>query len=126
MSNKSAHAPYTIRTDVKYPAMTKFDIADVIAANTDKWFNQTLVQVNDSVLRLGLLNGEFHWHKHDREDELFYVLDGALLLDIGDETHELTPGQGFVVPKGVMHRTRAPRPVKVLMMALAGVVPTGD
>lgn len=126
MRREASATSYTIKTDVKYPAMTKFDIADVIAANTDKWFNQTLVQVNDSVVRLGLLNGEFHWHKHEREDELFYVLDGVLLLDIGDQTHELAAGQGFVVPKGVMHRTRAPKPVKVLMMARAGVVPTGD
>ena len=117
---------YNIRTDVKYPAMAKFDIADVIAQNTDPWFNQTLVQVNDSVVRLGLLHGEFHWHKHDNEDELFFVLDGELLLDIDDTTHVLRAGQGFTVTKGVRHRTRAPTPVKVLMMALAGVVPTGD
>ena len=118
--------PYNIRTDIKYPAMTKFDIADVITENNDPWFNQTLVKVNDSVVRLGLLHGEFHWHKHDNEDELFYVLKGELMLDIGEETHALSKGQGFVVPKGVMHRTRAPEPVEVLMMALAGVIPTGD
>ena len=117
---------YNIRTDIKYASMTKFDIADVIEANTDPWFNQTLVEVNDSVVRLGLLHGEFHWHKHDTEDELFYVLDGRLLLDVEDTTHELSPGQGFTVTRGVRHRTRAPEPVKVLMFARAGVVPTGD
>ncbi len=122
----SEQTNYNIRTDVKYPALTKFDIADVIGANTDKWFNQTLVEVNDSVVRLGVLDGEFHFHKHDDEDELFYVVDGTLLLDVGGETHELTTGQGYVVPKGVVHRTRAPEKVVVLMMASAGVVPTGD
>ena len=117
---------YNIKTDVKYPPLSKFDIKDVIDANMDKWFNQTLVQINDSVLRLGVLEGEFHFHKHDDEDELFYVVEGNLLLDVDDETHELGPGQGFVVPKGVVHRTRAPSRVVVLMAASAGVVPTGD
>lgn len=122
----STQTNYNIRTDVKYPAMTKFDIADVIGANKDKWFNQTLVEVNDSVVRLGVLEGEFHFHRHDDEDELFYVVDGKLLLDVDGETHELSSGQGYVVPKGVVHRTRAPEKVIVLMMALAGVKPTGD
>ncbi len=122
----SARTVYKINSDVKYPPMTKFDIKDVIDANREKWFNQTLVQVNDSVLRLGVLEGEFHFHKHDNEDELFYVVDGTLLLDIENETHELGPGQGFVVPKGVIHRTRAPSRVTVLMMASSGVTPTGD
>lgn len=117
---------YNIRTDVKFPALVKFDIQDVIDACEDKWFNQTLVKVNDSVLRLGVLEGEFHWHKHDEEDELFYVVDGKLLIDVKEETHELRSGQGYVVPKGVMHRTRAPERVVVLMMASSGVTPTGD
>jgi len=117
---------YNINTDVKYSAMTKFDIADVIEANDDKWFNQTLVKVNDSVVRLGLLEGEFHFHKHDDEDELFYIVEGSLFLDVEDQTHELTAGQGFVVPKGMIHRTRTTNRAVVLMTALAGVVPTGD
>lgn len=117
---------YHIHTDIKYPQGTPFDIADVIEANDEPWFNQTLVQVNDSVVRLGLLHGEFHWHQHDNEDECFFILSGTLLLDIGEQTHELGPGQGFVVPKATLHRTRAPEPVQVLMIALAGVVPTGD
>jgi len=117
---------YNIKTDVKYPPLAKLDIKDVIEANADKWFNQTLVKINDSVLRLGVLEGEFHFHKHDEEDELFYVIEGNLLLDVDDETHELGPGQGFVVPKGAIHRTRAPSRVVVLMAASAGVVPTGD
>lgn len=123
MNEKTA---YNIKTDVKYPSLTKFDIKDVIDANKDKWFNQTLVQVNDSVVRLGVLEGEFHWHKHDDEDELFYVLEGSLKLDLEGATHDLGPGQGYVVPKGVMHRTRAAERVIVLMIASSGVEPTGD
>ena len=122
----SEPSKYNIKTDVKFPHLTKFDIADVLAANKDKWFNQTLVEVNESVLRLGRLEGEFHWHKHDNEDELFFVVEGRLFLDVGEETHELAAGQGYAVPKGVMHRTRAPQPAVVLMMASSGVKPTGD
>ena len=117
---------YNIKTDIKYPQNTKFDINDVISANKDKWFNQTLVKINDSVLRLGVFEGEFHFHKHDDEDELFYVVDGELFLDVEDETFKLTAGQGYVVPKGVMHRTRSPGKTVVLMAASDGVVPTGD
>ena len=117
---------YNINTDVKYPHLTKFDIKDVIDANKDKWFNQTLVQINDSVVRLGVLEGEFHWHKHDEEDELFYVVDGSFEIDVGEETHTFTAGQGYVVPRGVMHRTRAPSRTVVLMMASSEVKPTGD
>jgi len=122
----SEQTKYAIKTGVKYPSLVKFDIADVIAENSEKWFNQTLVKINDSVVRLGVLEGEFHFHKHDEEDEFFFVLEGELLLDIGDETHALGPGQGYVVPKGVVHRTRAPSRVVVVMMASAGVTPTGD
>jgi mannose-6-phosphate isomerase-like protein (cupin superfamily) len=117
---------YTIKTDVRYPPMSKFDIKDVIAENRDKWFNQTLVAVNDTVLRLGVLEGEFHWHKHDNEDELFFVVDGNLLIDLEGRTHVLEAGQGIVVSKGVMHRTRAPMRTVVLMAARTGVKPTGD
>ncbi len=123
MSNKTT---YSIKTDIRFSPMEKFDIQDVVDANTDTWFNQTLVRINDSVLRLGVLEGEFHFHKHDNEDELFYVVEGNLLLDVEDQTHALGPGQGFVVPKGVVHRTRAPSRVVVLMTACADVVPVGD
>ena len=106
-----------IMTDIKYPQNTKFDINDVINANKDDRFNQTLVKINDSVLRLGVFEGSFQFHKHDDEDELFYVVDGELFLDVEDKTITLTPGQGYVVPKGVLHRTRSPNKTVVLMTA---------
>jgi mannose-6-phosphate isomerase-like protein (cupin superfamily) len=80
------------------------------------WYNQTLCKVNDSVVRLGVVHGEYHWHKHDQDDEVFYVVDGRLLIDLEDRTVELSPRQGFVVPKGVMHRTRAQRRTVILMV----------
>ena len=117
---------YKINLDVRFQPLEAFDVGTIVAATTDPWFNQTLCEVNDSVLRLGVLQGEFHWHKHDREDELFYVVDGTLFIDLEDRTVELGPKQGITVPKGVMHRPRAPEKVVVLMMESKGVVPTGD
>jgi mannose-6-phosphate isomerase-like protein (cupin superfamily) len=117
---------YDIRLDEKYEALTKVDIPAEIATN-EPWFNQTLTRVNDSVVRLGIIEGEFHWHKHDEEDEFFLVLEGELLIDIEEgETISLTPHEGFTVPKGVVHRTRAPGRTAILMVEGAGVVPTGD
>src|SRR6058998_1233261 len=87
---------------------------------------QTLCQVNDSVVRIGVVEGEYHWHKHDDDDEFFYVADGCLLIDLEGRTVELHPGQGMVVPKGVMHRTRAPRRTVILMVENKGIVPTGN
>ena len=118
--------PYVTRLDVKYPPLTVVDVPAMVAACTDSWFNQTLCQVNDSVARLGILQGEYHWHKHDRDDEFFFVLDGHLLIDLEGETIDLAPWQGYVVPKGITHRTRAPEKVIVLMVETADVVPTGD
>jgi mannose-6-phosphate isomerase-like protein (cupin superfamily) len=91
-----------------------------------KWYNQTLCQVNGSVVRLGVFEGEYHWHKHDEEDEFFYVVEGQLLIDLEGRTVSLSPRQGFVVPKTVMHRTRAPERTVVLMVENAGIVPTGS
>ncbi|HSY58015.1 MAG TPA: cupin domain-containing protein, partial [Terriglobales bacterium] len=91
-----------------------------------KWYNQTLCKVNDCVVRLGIMQGEFHWHKHDNEDEFFYVVDGRFLIDLEDRTVELMPKQGFTVPRGVVHRTRAPEKTVILMIEGAGVVPTGS
>jgi mannose-6-phosphate isomerase-like protein (cupin superfamily) len=91
-----------------------------------KWFNQTLCKVNDSVVRVGIIEGEYHWHKHDEDDEFFYVVEGKLLIDLEDRIVELSPRQGFVVPKGVVHRTRAPQRTVILMVENAGIIPTGN
>jgi len=102
------------------------DVSDILAEQVEKWTNVDLTQVNDAIVRLGLFEGEFHWHKHDLEDELFFVLEGKLLLDLPGETKELTPWQGYTVPRGVLHRTRAKERTVVLMVEQAGVKPGGD
>jgi mannose-6-phosphate isomerase-like protein (cupin superfamily) len=117
---------YDIHLDDKYGALQLIDVGAEAAAH-EPWFNQTLTTVNDAVVRLGVLEGDFHWHKHDDTDEFFLVLDGELLIDLeGSETVTLTPHQGYTVPRGVVHRTRAPRRTSILMVEAAGVQPTGD
>jgi hypothetical protein len=118
--------PYSINLDAKFRPLELIDVQSLADACKEQWFNQTLCRVNDCVVRLGVLHGEFHWHKHDNEDEFFYVVDGRLLIDLAGRTVELAPKQGLTVPKGVTHRTRAPQRCAVLMIEGAGVVPTGD
>jgi mannose-6-phosphate isomerase-like protein (cupin superfamily) len=118
---------YATHLDVRYRPLEVIDIPEIVAAVRDRWYNQTLCQVNDSVVRLGVVQGEYHWHKHDDLDEFFYVVDGELLIDLeGEPTVTLKPRQGFVVPKRVVHRTRAPQKTVMLMVEGAGIVPTGD
>jgi mannose-6-phosphate isomerase-like protein (cupin superfamily) len=117
---------YDIRLDDKFGHLALIDIGAEAAANAP-WFNQTLTTVNDSVVRLGVIEGDFHWHKHDDTDEFFLVLEGELLIDFEDrDTVLLQPHQAFTVPRGVVHRTRAPVRTAILMVEAAGVVPTGD
>jgi mannose-6-phosphate isomerase-like protein (cupin superfamily) len=117
---------YDIHLDDKYGHMQLVDIPAEIAAH-EPWFNQTLTTVNTSVVRLGIIEGDFHFHKHDDDDEFFLVLEGTLLIDFEDrETVTLKPHQGYTVPRGVVHRTRAPERTAILMVEPAGVIPTGD
>lgn len=118
---------YAIHTDVMFEPLSLIDVGDIRGKVADRWFNQTLCTVNDSVVRLGVVEGEFHWHKHDNEDEFFYVVSGRLFIDVeGGETVELRPEQGFTVPKGLVHRTRASERTAMLMIEAANVRPTGD
>ena len=124
--NKPQDYPYATFLNVLHPALSVVDVPELVAACAHPWYNQTLCKVNDSVVRLGVLQGEYHWHKHDNDDEFFFVLDGKFLIDLEDRTVELGERQGFVVPKGVVHRTRAPERAVILMVETASIVPTGD
>lgn len=117
---------YDIHTDVKYGGLEVVEAGQLADTCPEPWWNQTLVRVNDCVVRLGVFEGEFHWHQHELEDEYFQVLEGKLLLDLRGRTVELGPRQGMMVPRGVEHRTRAPARTVVLMIEAATVTPTGD
>jgi mannose-6-phosphate isomerase-like protein (cupin superfamily) len=112
--------------DVLFPALRLVDVAPLVADCNDAWYNQTLCKVNDSVVRLGVMQGEYHWHKHDNDDEFFFVLDGHFIIDLENESIDLRPRQGYVVPKGVVHRTRAPERSVILMVETAAIQPVGD
>ena len=117
---------YNINLEIKYGHMELIDVPEIVAGCTQKWFNQTLTRVNDSVVRIGIVQGEFHWHKHDQDDEFFFVLEGRLYIDLEDRTIELGPQQGTTISKGIMHRPRAPQKVVMLMVETAGIEPVGD
>ena len=117
---------YTTKLDIKFDHFEKIDIPKMVKECTDKWFNQTLTKVNDSVVRVGIVEGEYHWHKHDKDDEFFFVLEGQFLIDLEDRTIELNPGQGVTISKGVMHRPRAPKKTVLLMVETSSIIPTGD
>ncbi|VXD06036.1 Cupin [Enterobacterales bacterium 8AC] len=121
----SKQFPYDTRLNVHYPTGEIINIHSLIAANIHPWYNQTLCTVNESVVRLGVVQGEYHWHEHEKEDEFFFVVSGHFFIDLEDRTVELLPGQGFVVAKGIRHRPRAPEKTVILMVETAGIVPTG-
>jgi mannose-6-phosphate isomerase-like protein (cupin superfamily) len=118
--------PYDTRLNILHKPLELIDEKALSDAAPHKWYNQTLCQVNASVVRVGVIQGEYHWHKHDEDDEFFYVVEGKLLIDLEERIVELEPRQGFVVPKGVLHRTRAPQRTVILMFENAGITPTGD
>lgn len=118
--------PYSINLEPRYGPLELIDVQELVDACTDPWYNQTLCRVNESVVRLGVVQGEFHWHKHDDEDEFFYVVEGRFVIELEDRTVELAPRQGYTIPKGVLHRPRAPERAVILMIEGAGIQPTGD
>ena len=128
MSNSDRSATgfsYNTRLNILHGPLETIDVAGLVEACTDRWYNQTLCKVDESVVRLGVVHGEYHWHKHDNEDEFFYVVSGQLLIDLDERTIDLTPGKAVVIPKGVRHRPRAPKRTVIVMVERAGIVPTG-
>jgi mannose-6-phosphate isomerase-like protein (cupin superfamily) len=119
---------YRIHLDPLFGALERMDVRAVAQGADHSWYNQTLVQVGDVLVRLGVFEGgEFHWHRHDGQDEFFLVLEGALRIELEDrEPVDLDRLQAFSVPAGMLHRPVAPGPSMVLMIERAGVLPTGD
>ncbi len=117
---------YATNLNIAFDHLERFDVPTMVRECKDKWFNQTLTKVNDSVVRLGIVQGEYHWHKHDDDDEFFFVLEGKLLIDLEEKTIELNPFQGVTISKGVPHRPRAPQKTVMLMVETSAIQPTGD
>lgn len=136
MANESPQRqyPYATHLNILFEPLQHIALDPLVRAVKDRWYNQTLARVNDSVVRLGVMQGEYHWHQHTDDDELFFVLEGRFLIDLDPQADGVTPGrvvtlgprEAFVVPKGVPHRTRAPERSVILMVENAGIIPTGD
>jgi mannose-6-phosphate isomerase-like protein (cupin superfamily) len=126
MAASSPPFSYETRLNILHQPLETIDERALADACEYKWYNQTLCKVNDSVVRMAVAQGEYHWHKHDEDDEFFYVVEGHLSIDLEGRTVELSPRQGIVVPKGTVHRTRADERTVILMVENAGIVPTGD
>ena len=126
--------PYATFLDIKFPALELIDVPSLVKTVRDRWWNQTLCKVNGSVVRLGVMQGEYHWHEHAGDDEFFFVLEGRFLVDLDPQGDGVTPGrtislaarEGFVVPRGIRHRTRAPVRSVILMVETANIIPTGS
>lgn len=118
--------PYVTKLEVRYNHFDLIDVPKIVSECKDKWYNESLTTVNNSVVRVGIIEGEYHWHKHDNDDEFFFVLEGQLLVDLEDRTIELNAQQGITVSKGVMHRTRAPKKTIMLMVETSTIQPTGE
>jgi mannose-6-phosphate isomerase-like protein (cupin superfamily) len=126
MPDSVADYPYETRLNLLHRPLEVIDEKAIADGCTYKWFNQTLCQVNASVVRMAVIEGEYHWHQHTDDDEFFYVVEGKLMIDLEGRTVELGPRQGFVVPRATMHRTRAPERTVILMVENAGIIPTGN
>ena len=122
----SEQYPYATKLDIKFKHFELIDIQKMVREVNDKWFNQTLTEVNGSIVRVGIVEGEYHWHKHENDVEFFFVIEGKLFVDLEDRSIELNPGQGVTVTKNVIHRTRAPQKTVMLMVENKGIIPTGD
>lgn len=117
---------YNQQMNIKYGHSELVDVPEIVKSCTDEWFNQTLTKVNGSVVRLGILHGEYHWHKHEQDDEFFFVLEGTLFVDTEDKAFELKKHEGVTISKNVMHRTRCPEKAVILMVETAEIDPIGE
>ena len=120
------YSKYSIGTEIEFGPLELLDFPSIIDSCKKEWQNKSICRVNDCVIRLAVVQGEFHWHKHDKEDEFFYVISGKLFIDLEDQVIELLPQQGYMVPKGIIHRTRAPERTAMLVIEGYTVKPTGD
>ena len=127
MSHNGESQKYHINMEPGFDFLKLIDVSSLVAACKEKWYNQTLCRVNNQLVRLGVFNeGEFHWHKHDSEDEFFFVIKGELYMELENETVVLKQHYGITIPKGVLHRPYVKEPTAVLMVESDSISPTGD
>ena len=106
--------------------MTKINLGEKLSLFHDHWHPRIVAELNGQHVRLVKFQGEFDWHKHDGEDELFLVLDGQFRMEFRDRSVQLAEGEMIVVPRGVEHRPVADQEVSVMLFEPASTLNTGD
>jgi len=92
----------------------------------DHWSPKIVGELNQQQVKLAKLKGEFVMHKHEQEDELFFVVDGQLFIELADKTLEINPGEFVIIPKGVEHKPYAHEEVSVMLFEPKGTLNTGN
>ncbi len=106
--------------------MEKVNIAEKLSRFSDHWNPRIVGELNGQHVKLAKLQGEFVWHKHEKEDEMFFVLSGEFDMQFRDKTVRLKAGEFLIVPRGVEHRPVAEEEVSVMLFEPAGTLNTGD
>jgi mannose-6-phosphate isomerase-like protein (cupin superfamily) len=106
--------------------MNKVILEAKLATFSEHWQPRTVAQFNGQDVMVVKAKGEFIWHKHDETDDFFLVLKGRLAVELRDRRVELDPGELFIVPKGIEHRTVAKEKVHLLLIEPSGTPNTGD
>jgi len=106
--------------------MEKVNLNEKFGLFTEQWSPKIVAELNGQHVKLAKLEGEFEWHHHENEDELFFVLKGKLLVHFRDKTIELEPGEMLVIPKGIEHKPEAHEEVHLAIFEPVGTVNTGE
>jgi len=106
--------------------MNKVNLIEKFGLFKEHWSPKIVGELNGQQVKLAKFQGEFAWHKHDEEDELFYVIKGSFRMELRDKTIELEEGEMLVVPRGVEHRPVAEKEVWVMLFEPASTLNTGD
>ncbi len=110
----------------KIMRIEKVNIAEKLSRFTDYWNPRIVGELNGQHVKLTKLSGEFVWHKHDDEDEMFLVIDGKFRIDLRDQTIYVQPGEFIIIPKGVEHKPVAEGEAHIMLFEPAGTLNTGD
>lgn len=106
-------------------ALVKVNLQEKFSQFTDHWHPRIAGELNGQHVKLAKLKGEFVWHHHEQEDELFFVIKGILRIELRDQTIDIHPGEFLIVPKGVEHRPVAVEEVEVILFEPASTINTG-
>ena len=106
--------------------MEKVNLEHKLSLFTDHWSPKIVGELNGQQVKLAKLKGEFVWHKHDHEDELFFVIKGSFRMEFRDKTITLNENEFLIVPKGIEHRPVADEEVSIILFEPASTLNTGD